>query len=308
MIYTLTLNPSLDYIMRVEHLELGETNRSSFDAIYPGGKGINVATILEELGCDVCALGFIAGFCGQALKGMIEQRGLKTRLIELPEGNTRINVKLKGQSETEINGMGPDITKKALDELEKILEDMNQDDTLIISGSIPACLDNNFYRSILEKHSNHIGKIAVDASGKLLENVLDLHPVLVKPNKAELEELLNTTLDTIEDVAEGAKKLQEKGARNVLISLGKDGALLVNEKQEVYTAPAPQGKLINSVGSGDSMVAGFMAGLDQNLDPQALLNQAICCGSATAFCADLAKKEDIEGLLAANPKDRVRAL
>lgn len=294
MIYTITFNPSLDYLMYVNNFEDGETNRSFKEEIYPGGKGFNVSTILWRLNLPTTALGFIAGFTGQEIQKQLLKRGFNCDLCTLDNGMSRINVKLKSQVETEINGSGPDIPKDKITELFKKLEKLENGDILILAGSIPSSMPNDTYEQIMKLLKNKDVAIVVDATNDLLKKVLPYHPFLIKPNQRELEELYQVTINSREDIIKYAKKLQEQGAINVLVSLGKDGALLVDENKEVYYCPSAKGILINSVGSGDSMVAGFVAGYLKNHDYKEALKLGSACGGATAFSEDLAQLDLIK--------------
>lgn len=300
MIYTLTLNPSLDYVVYVKNFELGETNRADQETIYPGGKGINVSIVLSRLGQPTIALGFLAGFTGEALKAMVQQEGIEARFVKVHEGNTRINVKLKGSVETEINGQGPHLTDADLQALYTHLDDIGPDDVLVISGSIPKSLPGTLYLDILNRVHKHVGKIVVDAEGELLLKTLPLHPFLIKPNRAELEGYFDTKLNSIEEVIAAARKLQDMGACNVLVSMGGDGAVFVSQNGAVYSAKAPQGELKNSVGAGDSMVAGFLAGYLSTGSFWDAFKVGVCAGSATAFDDGLALKKDVDALLHQN--------
>lgn len=297
MIYTITFNPSLDYIMVVDNFESGETNRSKKEEIYAGGKGFNVSTILSRLDIENTALGFIAGFTGKEIDRLLRNRGFQTHLIELDEGISRINVKMKGQYETEINASGPSIPKNKLDLLFKKLELLLDNDILVLAGSIPPSLPNNIYQIIMEKLSNKDIKIIVDATNELLLKVLPYKPFLIKPNHRELEEIFKTKIQSLEELIKYAQKLKDMGAVNVLVSLGKDGALLIDEDSHIYKCNAAKGKLVNSVGSGDSMVAGFIAGYMKTKDYKEAIRLGSACGGATAFSSDLAKKELIEEVL-----------
>lgn len=294
MIYTITLNPSLDYIMRVEQFEEGETNRSSDEEIYPGGKGFNVSTILQRLGYENTALGFIAGFTGRELERLLIDRGFFLDLIELEEGISRINVKVKGNKETEINGNGPKISNEKVEELLHKLDALNSEDILVLAGSIPTSLTDDIYETIMKRLARKKIRIIVDATNTLLLKVLPYHPFLIKPNHRELEEIFNVAITSETELITYAKKLQNQGARNVLVSLGKDGALLVSEDNHVYKCNAAKGKLMNSVGSGDSMVAGFLAGYLKEKDYKEALKLGSACGGATAFSHDLAEAETIK--------------
>ena len=294
MIYTITFNPSLDYIMKVKDFEEGETNRSYQENVYPGGKGFNVSTILQRLGLENTALGFIAGFTGKEIKNQLEKRGFNLDLCVLDEGISRINVKMKSKKETEINGNGPNINDVNLDELLSKLDCLNKGDILILAGSIPLSLPDDIYERIIKRLISKEIKVVVDATDKLLSNVLPYHPYLIKPNHRELEELFKTKINNQEEIIFYAKKLKQQGAANVLVSLGKDGALLVSEDNHVYACNSGSGTLINSVGSGDSMVAGFIAGYLKSKSYQEAIHLGSACGSATAFSDDLAEKAMID--------------
>ena len=296
MIYTITFNASLDYIMQVPDFKEGETNRSVKEDMYPGGKGFNVSTILQRLGYPNTALGFIAGFTGQQIKKELAQRGFICDLCELEEGMTRINIKMKGDKETEINGNGPFISQKKLDELMNKIDALEKGDTLILAGSIPSSLPDDIYEKIMNRLKDKEIRILVDATKQLLLNVLPYKPFLIKPNHRELEEIFQTEISNQKDLIQYAKKLQEQGAMNVLVSLGKDGALLIANDQQVYYCPGAKGTLINSVGSGDSMVAGFLAGYLKHHDYSEALRLGSACGGATAFSKDLALKETIDNI------------
>lgn len=289
MIYTVTFNPSLDYIMHVEKFQENETNRSSSEQMYPGGKGFNVSTILSRLGLPTTALGFIAGFTGDEIEKQLRTRGFTCDLCKLEQGISRINVKMKGSSETEINGSGPDISSQKLDELFEKIDQIKPNDILVLAGSIPHSLPNDIYEQIMKRCQNKNIRILVDATNDLLKKVLPYHPFLIKPNLRELEELFNVTIDSKEKLIHYATLLQQQGAINVLISLGKDGAVLVSEEDKVYYCAGAKGKLLNSVGSGDSMVAGFIAGYLSKQTYQEALHLGSSCGGATAFSEDLAE-------------------
>lgn len=299
MIYTLTANPSLDYIMRVDHFETGETNRAEECALYPGGKGINVSTILGRLGHENTALGFVAGFSGQELVRMLEERRFKKDFIDCA-GYTRINVKLKSGRETEINGCGLQLCEADVEKLKTRIRSLNEKDVLILSGSVPAGMDSMFYRHLLDLTKDSVLS-AVDATGDLLLHTLERHPFLIKPNQDELEALFDQKLESVESLARAARRLQDMGAKNVLVSREAKGALLAGMDGAFYTASCPQGKLVNSVGSGDSMVAGFMAGYLDTENLKEALALGVYCGSATAFCSDLAQYEDIQRLQNESP-------
>lgn len=298
MIYTVTFNPAIDYTVRLNApLTPGALNRSSGEACYFGGKGINVSTILHNLDVETTALGFIAGFTGDALEKGLKDLGVATRFICLPEGMTRINVKVKAADETEINGMGPVITPEAMDRLYAQLEELTGEDILVLSGSIPGCLGSDAYRRIMAHLADRNIPIVVDATRDLLLNVLQYRPFLIKPNNHELAEIFATTLDSDEQIIACALQLRQRGARNVLVSMAGDGAILVDETDTVHRIGCPKGTLVNSVGAGDSMVAGFLAGWLRTGDYGYALRLGTAAGSATAFCPGLAEKEQIYALL-----------
>lgn len=300
MICTLTLNPSLDYIVTVDHFQVGATNRTSDDFILPGGKGINVSIVLKNMGLENQAYGFLAGFTGRALESMVEKAGINAEFLWVEKGDTRINVKLRSDQETEINGRGPQITEADVEKLLVKLEALQAGDTLIISGAIPATLPQTLYRDIMERLQGKGIRIVVDATRELLLNVLPLHPFLIKPNQHEIEEMFHVTLETLDDIEAYARKLQEQGAVNVLVSMGGDGALLLDENGKRHYAPAPRGVLKNSVGAGDSMVAGFMTGYLNTGDYDTAFKTGVCTGSASAFSDLLATREEVEALMAEN--------
>ncbi len=289
MIYTVTFNPALDYVVRLPKLTLGEVNRTETDTLCFGGKGINVSAVLKELGVDSVALGFTAGFTGKALAAAVEKAGIQTDFIELPTGNTRINVKIKAQTETDINAGGPPVPQEAFAALLQKLETLQAGDTLCLSGSIPKSLPENTYEAILERLAGKGIRFAVDATGELLLRVLPFQPFLVKPNHHELAEMLGRDLPTEKDLFDGACELQARGAQNVLVSRAGAGALLLTETGERYSVPAASGTVKNSVGAGDSMVAGFLAGYLQTGDYRYALQLGSAAGSATAFSEGLAK-------------------
>ncbi|MDY4523068.1 MAG: 1-phosphofructokinase [Atopobium sp.] len=299
MIYTVTFNPALDYVVRLDALAPGKINRVNYENVMPGGKGINVSIVLGNLGHTSCALGFIAGFTGSALEQLVSAHGCKTQFIRTQTGMTRINVKIKAGEETEINGIGPHITPDELQQLFNQLDQLVSGDILIISGSVPSVLPSDMYEQIMARLSGRGIEIVVDAELDLLLNVLQYHPFLIKPNNHELGAIFNVELTTRDEVIPYAQKLQEKGARNVLISMAGEGAVFVSEKGEVLQSPAPQGTLVNSVGAGDSMVAGFVAGwLESNNDAATAFYTGICTGSASAFSADFATRDEVNALLA----------
>ena len=298
MIYTVTFNPSLDYIVTVPGFTCGRTNRTVEEKIFPGGKGVNVSMVLKNLGIDSTALGFYAGFTGQELKRLMEQKGISAGFIPVEDGITRINVKIRGEEESEINGQGPAIGKAEIAKLYEKLDSLTDGDTLILAGSIPGVMPQTMYSDIMEHLKNKKLNIVVDATRDLLVNVLCYHPFLIKPNNHELEEIFGVTMEEGKaEIARYAKKLQEKGARNVLVSMAGDGAVLVTETGEIYEAAAPKGKVVNSVGAGDSMVAGFLAGYFAENDYRAAFQMGLCTGSASAFSEELATKDTVEALL-----------
>lgn len=294
MIYTITLNPSIDYVINLEHLNKGHVNRVNSENVYPGGKGINVSRILKTLGHDSVATGFLSGFTGDFIRNSLYELNVKSDFINLDNGFTRINVKIKSDEETEINGGGPHISDEKLKELFDKLNELNKDDILILAGSIPSTLKEDLYERIMEHVKDHNVKVVVDATKKLLLNVLKYNPFLIKPNNHELGEIFQVELKTREDVIPYARKMQEKGARNVLVSMAGQGAVLVAENGEVYQSPAPKGTLVNGVGAGDSMVAGFMAGWMQKQDYEYAFHMGLASGSASAFSENLATKQEIE--------------
>lgn len=298
MIYTVTFNPALDYVVFLDGLKLGDINRTTRESIYYGGKGINVSTILNTLGMETTALGFVAGFTGKAIEDGLNAHGMHTDFIHLPEGNSRINVKVKHGDETEINGQGPVITQEAIDALFEKLNALREEDVLVLAGSIPNTLPEDIYERILAALSGKGIRIAVDATKDLLLNVLKYHPFLIKPNNHELGEMFHTVCETREDIEHYARELQKMGARNVLISMAGDGAILITEDGGSIRMGTPKGKVVNSVGAGDSMVAGFLAGYLKNGNYEEALKTGTAAGSATAFSEGLASREMFEKMLA----------
>lgn len=297
MIYTVTFNPAIDYVVRMDQFILDTVNRTTAEEIYYGGKGINVSTVLKELGQDSVALGFIAGFTGNEIAQGLKNQGIQTDFICLKEGLSRINVKIKAQQETEINGQGPHIDAEALEALFQKLDLLEKGDVLILAGSIPSSMPEDSYEQIMKRMDGKGILTVVDATKNLLVNVLKYHPFLVKPNNYELGEIFQTVLKTSDEIVEAAKKLQQMGARNVLISMAGDGAILVAENGEIHQIGVPKGTVQNSVGAGDSMVAGFIAGYLEKKDYLYALRLGTASGSATAFSKGLAVKEEIERLL-----------
>lgn len=302
MIYTVTFNPSLDYIVRVNDFKTGQVNRTCYEQILGGGKGVNVSIVLGHLGHESTTLGFTGGFTGDALKQLLWKQGVNTDFIEVKEGFTRINVKMKSDQETEINGQGPKITPENVETLFTKLDDLKDGDILVISGSIPNTLPDDMYERIMKHLQSKKIEIIVDATNDLLVNVLKYHPYLIKPNNHELGEIFHVELNTRSEVIPFAKKLQELGARNVLISMAGEGAVFVSEMGEVMESEAPKGKVVNSVGAGDSMVAGFITGMLETNNYEEAFRMGICTGSASAFSENLATREEVNALLSVLPK------
>lgn len=296
MVYTVTFNPSLDYIISLQGFQMGMTNRTREEQMLPGGKGINVSTVLHNLGIENTALGFTAGFTGQEIERMVNEIGFQCDFIKTRTGFSRINVKLKDYDGTEINGMGPVIQKEEAEALMEKLRGLQEGDVLVLAGSIPESLPDSIYRDILAELQGKGIFFIVDATKDLLLNVLEYHPFLIKPNNHELGEIFDVELKTRESVIPYAKKLQEEGARNVLVSMAGEGAVLVAETGEVYMLPAPKGKLVNAVGAGDSMVAGFVAGWLEYQSYIHAFRMGVAAGSASAFSELLATREEIQGI------------
>ena len=298
MIYTVTFNPSLDYIIQVNHFTTGQINKTTYENILPGGKGINVAIVLANFGHESTALGFMAGFTGKEIEHRLENFGCSSSFIQVKEGLSRINVKMKSDEETEINGMGPAIQQEDIDKLFDQLKVLTDQDVLVISGSIPNTLPDTMYEQIIEYVQPNHCKVVVDATNTLLMKVLRYHPFLIKPNNIELGEIFDVTLNTQEEVIPYAHKLQELGARNILVSMAGQGAVLLDENGKEYRLPAPKGNVINSVGAGDSMVAGFISGcIESNYDYEYAFLKGVCSGSASAFSENLCTKEEVEALM-----------
>ena len=297
MIYTVTLNPSIDYVVRLDGLTTGITNRTTSEEYYFGGKGINVSCVLAELDLDSTALGFIAGFTGDAIEDGIRNDRITTDFIKLGGGISRINIKIKAGEETEINGQGPHITDDELNRLIEKLDRIQDGDTLILAGSIPNTLPDDVYERMLERLKDRKIRIVVDATKKLLVNSLKYKPFLIKPNRQEISEIFGVEVESEEDTEKYARKLMEMGAQNVLISLGGDGAMLIDEYGNVHKMGVVKEKVINTVGSGDSMVAGFVAGYEKEKSYPYALKLGSACGNATAFLPGLATKEKIKDIL-----------
>ena len=302
MIYTITFNPALDYITQVENFKIGEINRTKTETILPGGKGLNVSIVLKNLGIENTALGFVAGFTGEELIHQMESQGVQTDFVKVEKGITRINIKISSMNEnkveeTALNGMGPQITKSDIDVLFEKIQKMSTKDIVILSGSIPKNIDNDIYERICKQLNEKGITFIVDSTQELLMNVLKYQPFLIKPNKEELEETLNCKISTKEDIVNAAKELKKMGAQNVLVSLGNEGALLLTGEDKTYYSKAPRGQVVNTVGSGDSMVAGFLAGYYQTQDYEYALKVGVAAGSASAFSIRLATKRDVDLLL-----------
>ena len=297
MIYTITLNPALDYIVSVKDFKMGMTNRTEEETILPGGKGINVSLVLKNLGFETTALGFIAGFTGEEIRRRLEEEGCKTEFIELSEGFCRINIKLKNVDGMEINGKGPHIDKESLVRLMNRLDTLESGDVLVLAGSIPATLPDSIYKDICETLSGRGIMLVVDATKDLLMNVVPLKPFLIKPNHHELGEIFGVTLRTAEDVMPYAVRLREMGAQNVLVSMAGEGAVLASADGGLYKRSAPKGNLVNAVGAGDSMVAGFLAGYLETNNYEEAFKWGVAAGSASAFSELLATKSEVDNLL-----------
>ena len=294
MIYTVTFNPSLDYIVSVEDFKLGITNRTSSELMLPGGKGINVSTVLGNLGIENTALGFAAGFTGEEIIRQVEHMGIRSDFIMVPDGISRINLKLKSIDGTEINGSGPEISEAAVAELMEKLEVLGEEDVLVLAGSIPSSMPDDIYRRILKRLQGRGVTAVVDATKNLLLNVLEYRPFLVKPNNHGLGEIFQVELWDRKSVVSYARKLQEMGAQNVLVSMAGEGAVLAAQDGTVYETPAPEGTLVNGVGAGDSMVAGFLAGWMEKQDFRHAFYMGVSAGSASAFSERLATREEIK--------------
>ena len=296
MIYTVTLNPSIDYIIETDKFKIGEVNRANKEELYPGGKGINVSLMLNELQVENTALGFLGGFIGEYIENTLASNGVNTEFIKLEKGFSRINLKIKNEVETEINGKGPHISEDNLQLLYKKIEKLKDEDILVLCGSIPKSLSNTLYQDIISMVAKKNVKVIVDATSNLLLNTLKYNPFLIKPNIHELEEIFDTKIDCIDNTIFYATKLKDMGAENVLISMGKDGALLIDSKGKIYLSNAPYGDVVNTVGSGDSMVAGFISGYLKTKEYKEALKLGASCGSATAFSSGIGEKKLIDTL------------
>lgn len=297
MIYTVTFNPALDYLMYVDELQSNDINRTVGEQLFYGGKGINVSVILSRLGIENKALGFLAGFSGHQLEEMLDADSIDNDFVYLKKGYTRINVKIKSSKEIDINANGPEIDSDDIDALFQKLEGLQKGDCLVLAGSIPNTLPNNIYEKILDRLKDKGIDFVVDATGDLLKNVLKYKPLMVKPNHHELGEIFGVEINALDDIKLYGKKLQEMGAKNVLVSRGKNGAALLDENGELHTTQNVEGKIVSSVGCGDSMVAGFLAGYYKSGDYSYALKLGSACGNATAFSPNLATKEEIDKML-----------
>lgn len=297
MIFTVTFNPSLDYIVRVDEMRLGTINRTNYEQLLPGGKGINVSIVLGNLGHPSRALGFSAGVTGVALEKLLADAGVDADLVHVKEGFTRINAKVKAIEETELNGQGPRIAPEDVDALFSKLDVLGQDDTLVISGSVPNTLPSDMYEQVMKRLAGHGVRIVVDAERDLLTRVLPYRPFLVKPNNHELGDIFGVTLKTRDEVVPYARRMQEMGAQNVLISMAGEGGVLVAADGQVYQSPAAKGTVVNSVGAGDSCVAGFLAGLMETGSYQTAFRMGLAAGSASAFSDHLATRPEVEDLM-----------
>lgn len=296
MIYTVTLNPAIDYVVGVKDIKTGTVNRTSKEQVFFGGKGINVSRVLSELDVKSVATGFIAGFTGKALKEEMQKFGIETLFTELPDGFSRINIKIKSDEETEINGIGPTVSEEYLDKFLRSLSVLKNGDILVLAGSVPKSVPDNIYEIIMERFSGKGIKFVVDALGELLKKVLPLKPYLIKPNHIELGEIFGVEINTPETAEIYARKLQDMGAENIIVSMAEKGALLIDKNGESHFCEALKGEVINSVGAGDSMLAGFLAGIERGENSDYALKLGTASGGATAFSSDLAKKEMIEKL------------
>lgn len=297
MIFTVTFNPSLDYIVRVDEMRLGTINRTNYEQLLPGGKGINVSIVLGNLGHPSRALGFSAGVTGVALEKLLADSGVDADLVHVKAGFTRINAKVKAVEETEINGQGPRIAPEDVDALFSKLDVLGQDDTLVISGSVPNTLPSDMYEQVMERLAGRGVRIVVDAERDLLTRVLSYRPFLVKPNNHELGDIFGVALKTRDEVVPYARRMQEMGAQNVLVSMAGEGGVLAAADGQVYQSPAAQGTVVNSVGAGDSCVAGFLAGLMETGSYQTAFRMGLAAGSASAFSDHLATRPEVEDLM-----------
>lgn len=297
MIYTVTLNPSLDYFVTVNDFALGKTNRTASEQILPGGKGLNVSMVLRNLGIENTALGFTAGFVGREIATRIAEMDIQAKLIMLAEGNSRINVKIKNIEGTEINGQGPAIASEYLKQLMDLVQGMRAGDYLVLAGNIPGSVPDSIYKDMMALVAGRGVEVVVDATGKLLMQVLPYKPFLIKPNNHELGELFGVELKNRADVIPYAMRLQEEGAQNVLVSMAGQGAVLVAENGQILEMDAPKGELKNAVGAGDSMVAGFLTGWLESQEYNHAFKMGVCTGSASAFSEAFATRGEVERLM-----------
>ncbi|MBR2100705.1 MAG: 1-phosphofructokinase [Eubacterium sp.] len=296
MVYTLTLNPALDYVLKVSSLKTDDINRASDAEIYYGGKGINVSVVLTRLGIENKALGFAAGFTGKELERLLEEEGINCDFIFLESGSTRINVKIKAESEIDINANGPSLAQSDVEKLFEKLDGIKEGDYLVLAGSVPENMPEDIYESIMQYLSSRGVNFIVDATGNLLKNALKFKPFLIKPNHIELGDLFGIKAESDEDIERLGKELQSLGARNVLVSRAEKGAVLIDENGEISKTENAKGTLINSVGCGDSMLAGFLAGYIENGDFKTALKLGTACGNATAYSNSLCEKNEVERL------------
>ncbi len=295
MIYTVTFSPAIDYVVDLKNLEIGAINRSQGEHALPGGKGINVSIVLANFGTENIATGFLGGFTGRYIEDELNRLGIKSDFVQV-DGLTRINVKLRGKEETAINGQGPHITDEQIEELIKKLEKLGKDDLLVISGTIPKTLPSNIYETILERIKDNGVRVIIDSNKDILLNTLKYHPLLVKPNQEELEEMFNVSIKNRAELVQNARKLLDLGAQNVIVSLGGDGALLVNKEHEIKSG-CPKGKVVNTVGAGDSLVAGFIDEYMKSGNIVMAFYKGIATGSASACSEGLATKEEVTALI-----------
>ncbi len=297
MVYTVTFNPAMDYVMQVNNMNEKDINRSEKEKMFYGGKGINVSSVLTQLDIENTATGFLAGFTGSELERMLEADNINTDFVHLKTGFTRINVKIKSEKELDINAHGPDISEQDIDELLNKLKKIKSGDYLVLAGSVPPSLSDDVYEKILEHFTNKDINVVVDTTGNLLKNILKYKPFLIKPNHHELGEIFSVDINSTQDVIRYAKKLQEMGAKNVLVSRAKDGATLIDENGNVISVTNAPGKIVSSVGCGDSMVAGFIAGYIESESYEKALRLGAVCANATAFSSSIAKKKEIDNML-----------
>lgn len=297
MVYTVTFNPAIDYVMQVNNMNEKDINRSEEETMFYGGKGINVSSVLTQLNIENTATGFLAGFTGSELERMLRADNINTDFVHLKTGFTRINVKIKSEKELDINAHGPDISEQDIDELLNKLKKIKSGDYLVLAGSVPPSLSDDIYEKILEHFTDKDINVVVDTTGNLLKNILKYKPFLIKPNHHELGEIFSVDINSTQDVIRYAKKLQEMGAKNVLVSRARDGATLIDENGNVISVTNAPGKIVSSVGCGDSMVAGFIAGYIESESYEKALRLGAVCANATAFSSSIAKKKEIDNML-----------